>query len=131
MEKKLHGISETVLKKIIMTYHKDIKLIQASERRLHGIPETEDETDSGEGPFSPRQRLQVLVHLRTLCWRHLCSQAEGKRGQRSRQRSKSQSSLVHRWGERGKGQGRGHIKTPLFISRRGQRSRQFKKNFFF
>ena len=30
-------------------------------------------------------------------------------------------------GERGKGQGRGHIKTPLFISRRGQRSRQFKK----
>ena len=47
-------------RQVWFAHHEYIKLIQASEGRVHGIPEGQDEADSSEGTLSTRQRLQIM-----------------------------------------------------------------------
>lgn len=48
------------------SYHEDVKLVQAAERRLGDVPQGQDEADGGEGALPSRQAAHVS-HLRRGC----------------------------------------------------------------
>ena len=58
--------------RVYFTHHEDIKLIEASEWSLHGLPERHDEAHSCEGPLTARECLCVLgCSGRGSLWVHL------------------------------------------------------------
>lgn len=43
------------------TDHVNVKLVHAAEWTLHGLPQSKDKTDSGEGSLTTRQRVGFAV----------------------------------------------------------------------
>jgi len=44
--------------------HEDVKLVQTANRRAHGLPEREEETDCGKGLFAAREGLGLPALVR-------------------------------------------------------------------
>lgn len=62
---------------VVLSYHIDVKLVEAPEGGLSDLPEGEDKTHCREGSLSSRQRPHVTHTVVLTAWRlHLYTQAQ-------------------------------------------------------